>query len=327
MRPRRPLSHLAENLVGALLFRRTAVRPERVAELRAEVAALPSQGAGAGRADQFWTANQAELRRLLLARRPTDFLRWDPVRLTMVKRGRASVAHELAHLRARPDWRPRWRPALRESTVGRPRPVPSHPWASGTAIHHAYHLCRFEEATGVRLEGFPLIVEFGGGYGGFCRLLHALGFSGRYVIFDLPVVTALQRFYLRTLGIPVAGPAEPSAPARGVVTVTEAAELSALLRQWPSSRPQAFVALWSFGETPLALRHDVLGVLDGMDALLLGYTERYREIDNVRFFDQWRAARPDLAWQAIPLAHLKKPEWYLFATRAVHSPEPGGGGA
>jgi hypothetical protein len=47
------------------------------------------------------------------------------------------------------------------------------------------------------------IIEFGGGFGSMCRLVHALGFRGQHIIFDLPPVWALQRYYLRLHGIEV----------------------------------------------------------------------------------------------------------------------------
>ena len=44
------------------------------------------------------------------------------------------------------------------------------------------------------------ILEIGGGYGNFCRLLMKRGFAGSYVIYDLPEFLQLQEWYLgRTL--------------------------------------------------------------------------------------------------------------------------------
>src|SRR3712207_7978939 len=45
------------------------------------------------------------------------------------------------------------------------RSYPAWPESSGNLLHHAYHVCRFEEATGLRAEQLELVVEFGGGYG------------------------------------------------------------------------------------------------------------------------------------------------------------------
>jgi hypothetical protein len=69
------------------------------------------------------------------------------------------------------------------------------------AIAHALHLFRFHSRLGSYLHDADCIVEFGGGFGSMCRLIGALGFRGRYVIFDLPPVLALQRYYLGLHGI------------------------------------------------------------------------------------------------------------------------------
>ena len=45
------------------------------------------------------------------------------------------------------------------------------------------------------------IAEIGGGYGGQCRILHALNEIGRYTIFDLEEPLALTRTYLSKFGI------------------------------------------------------------------------------------------------------------------------------
>jgi hypothetical protein len=190
----RRVSHFAEAALGRLLFRRTPLRPEIVAELRRDAAALPD---AAITASPLWNEQRNRLRNLLRDGDVGAFLRWAPVRRTMVKRGHGPIVHELAHLRARADWSSRWRSALRETTLGAPRPFPRYPRSSANLIHHGYHLCRFEEDTGMPMDAMDVIVEFGGGYGRLCHLVHDLGFSGRYVIVDLPEVAALQRCYLR----------------------------------------------------------------------------------------------------------------------------------
>ncbi len=305
----RPISHFVEDSVGTLLFHRPRRDERLVADLRADIAAL---GHPTVIAAGIWNEKRARLRELLLEHDPADFLRWDAVRTTMVKRGRAPVALELRHLRGRPDWLGRWRPALRESTVGRPRPFHLHPRSSGNLIHQAYHLCRFEEATGVSLQVLPFIVEFGGGYGSLCRLLHQLGFAGTYVIFDLPEVSALQRFFLRSLGIATSKDGR-DAP-RGAVTISDLAELRAVVGARPPG-PAGFIAQWSLGETPVELRRPVLAEVGGFDAFLLGYTERFETIDNVAFFEEWRATLRGSRWWDLPLPHLHKAERYLFGVR------------
>ncbi|HEU4367134.1 MAG TPA: hypothetical protein VFV05_02765 [Methylomirabilota bacterium] len=301
MSRRRPLSYLAEVAVGAVCFERRAADPALVARLRADTVELslaPPEGIVA---DPLWEAKRAALRHLLATGDPARFMRWPPVRTTMVKRGHRPVTIELRHLRRRADWAERWRPALREMTLGRPRPFPRLPTTSANTLHLAYHLCRFEEATGVRPETASFVLEFGGGYGGMCSLLHRLGFRGAYTIFDLPEVGALQRFYLRHARVPV-------------VTISALDDLRRVVAARPRG-PALFIATWSLGETPLALRAPLLAAVADFDAVLLGYTSRFADIDNRAAFARWRTELPSLAWQESPLPHLGKAEWYLFGAR------------
>lgn len=315
MSRRRPFSYLAERAVGALCFERRPADPALVAQLRADAAELSeaARGGDAIVADTLWEAKRAELRHLLATADPDAFMRWPGVRTTMVKRGHRPVGVELRQMRRRADWPERWRPALREMTLGRPRPFPRLPTTSANALHLAYHLSRFEEATGVRPETAPFILEFGGGYGGMCRLLHRLGFRGLYVIFDLPELGALQRFYLGHARIPVAT-WNGHAPSSGVVTASALDDLPALLGARPRG-PGLFIATWSLGETPAALREPMLSLMSSFDAVLLGYTAQFREIDNRAAFGRWRRDLPGLAWQELALPHLGKAEWYLFGAR------------
>lgn len=312
-RPRRPLSRLAEQAIGALFFERRAADPGLVARLRADIAEIARSADSGIEADALWNAKRAELRRFAATGDPARFMRWPPVRTTMVKRRHGPVAVELRHLRRRPDWPTRWRPALREMTLGGPRPFPRLPTTSATVLHTAHHLCRFEELTGVRPETAAFVLEFGGGYGAMGRLLHRLGFRGVHAIYDLPEVSALQRFYLGHAGIPVAA-WDGRAPGSGVVTISTPDHLERVVALRPRGTA-LFLASWSLGETPLALRDRFLAAVSGFDAFLLGYTARFGDIDNRAAFAEWRAALPHLVWHDLPLPHMGKAEWYLFGAR------------
>jgi hypothetical protein len=309
--PRRRLAGFAEALLGRLLFRPVPLHPLHVESMRREAAAL---GDAAVDTIDLWDGLRRELRARLREDDPAEFLRWAPVRRTMVKRSHRRAAPQLAHLRTRPDWRRRWRPAVRETTLGDPRPLPSYPWSSANLIFQAYHLCRFEEATGRALATMGTIVEFGGGYGRLCHLVHDLGFSGTYVIFDLPEVAVLQRFYLRHVGIAVSDPRDGGWPARGVVTVVDLAELRALLRARPRAEA-AFVAIGSLSEAPLALREALLTDLASFDAFLFFYAAQHDSIDNRAHFARWRRRLDTHDWHDTPIPHLEKDAWYLFGHR------------
>lgn len=311
---RRPVSYLAERVVGHLLFERHRTDPALVRGLREDAAALEARAArDTTTAVPIWERLRTEVRTLMRTGDAERFLRWPPVRVSMVRRGRRSAAFELAQLRARPDWRTRWRAAMRESTLGHPRPFHLMPSTSGTVIRAAYHLARFEEATGCRIPDARIVVEFGGGYGTLCRLVHRLGFHGTYVVFDLPEGAALQRFYLGHQGLAIAA-ADAVLPERGVLTTTDPERLGALLRGRPPGAA-AFIAPWSLGESPVELRARVLPAVEDFDAFLIGYKAEFFDIDNRAWFSAWRARLLGHEWHDVPLTHLAKPERYLFGAR------------
>jgi hypothetical protein len=318
---RRPVSRLAEALVGRLLFRRVPLQPRLVESMRQEAAALAQPPVDV---TDLWDGLRTDLRERLRAGDPAEFVHWPPVEQTMVLRKHRRVMSALAHLRAREDWRRRWRSAVRETTLGHPRPLPRCPWSSANLIFQAYHLCRFEEATGRSLASMRTIVEFGGGYGRLCQLVHDLGFTGTYVIFDLPEVAVLQRFYLRHVGIAVSEARDAIWPEHGVVTIVDPARLQALLRARPLA-DSAFVAIGSLSEAPFTLRETLLADVASFDAFLVFYAAHHDSMDNRTYFAGWRATLHEHDWYDVEVLHFFKAAWYLFGRRRASSPAPARG--
>lgn len=306
------LSRLAETLAARLLFEHVRLQPRLVGRLRQEAAALPAVAVDT---IDLWDGLRRQLLHDLATGDPAEFLRWPPVQRTMVKRNHARAVPQLAYLRTRPDWRRRWRPAVRETTLGLPRVLPRCPRSSANLIYQAYHVARFEEATGRSLAAMRTIVEFGGGYGRLCHLVHDLGFTGTYVILDLPEVAVLQRFYLRHLGLPVQDGAGGGFPERGVVTLVDPADLRALLPARPGGET-ALVAIGSLSEAPLALRDALFPDVGGLDAFLLLYAAQHDGIDNHTYFAGWRTALPGHTWHNPEIPHFLKAAWYLFGHRS-----------
>jgi hypothetical protein len=160
----------------------------------------------------------------------------------------------------------------------------------------------------------PVIVEFGGGYGRLCQLVHDLGFRGTYVIFDLPESAVLQRFYLPHVGIAVSDAREPAGPGRGVVTVTDARDFAEWLRRRPPGEA-AFVAVGSLSEAPLALRDAVLAEVASFEAFLIFYAAEHEAFDNRAYFARWRAALTGHLWYDVPTPDFGKSSAYLFGRR------------
>jgi hypothetical protein len=143
----------------------------------------------------FWGDRQMELIAHLLTVDVDHFLTWPEVVATMFVGDSEVVKIEHAALMESEDW-PLWREVINETTCGH---APRLSWAdytSGNLIHQAYHLHRWQTATGRRVSELQTIVEIGAGYGALPLLVRRAGFTGRYVIIDLPAFSLLQNYYL-----------------------------------------------------------------------------------------------------------------------------------
>ena len=256
----------------------TADERALIEELRAACRALPeepTEGCTPNEAD--WATAMNRLRRLALTADPRAFLRWDVIVERMAVRRSPATPTELAALQARADWESRWRRAIRECEAGRPVRYAGWPESSEPLIQTAYTLARLETLAGRPVDAWDDVIEFGGGFGSLCRLARQLGFRGRYVIFDLPPFTHLQRYFLRSAGI------LREHDDRIVLT----SDLSELERYVGALSPDAwsiFVACWSLSETPLALRDRIRPLVERIGRYAVVYQERYGEVDNVDYF-------------------------------------------
>ena len=253
-------------------------------ELRAGCRALPierTDGRTPNAAD--WVTATNRLRHLALHADPRAFLRWDVVIERMAVRHSPITPLELSALQALPDWDSRWKPAIHECEAGRPFRYEGFPGSSEPLIQTAYALSQLEALAGRPVAEWDAVIEFGGGFGSLCRLMHRLGFRGRYVIFDLPAFTLLQRYFLRSAGI----------LRDGDERISLTSDLAALERYVAALRPDAwsmFVACWSLSETPIALRERIRPLVERIGRYAIAYQERYGEVDNVDFFaHRWLA--------------------------------------
>lgn len=289
---------------------RLVVPGEAVARTRLAAEALSDQGAESA---HEWDHYRRRLHRNLLhddVRLLTD---WPVVRETMFVGNSAYVAHELATLKRARNRFPPMR-AIKEHAMGAPKPYPLALRTSGTAIHHAYHLHRFHVATGCSPDGLKLVLEVGGGYGSMARVLARSGFKGRYVCFDLPEVSVLQRAYLQA-----------------VLSADDFSELSLVseLDGLPEHLPRAeagsaglLIATWSLSEFPVEARRTLLARLPPFRYFLIAYQgvfgseDRGERIDNeIHLRDLLRSHYGDTNWKVEPIEHLPG-NYYLFGERA-----------
>jgi hypothetical protein len=272
---------------------KTAFREMAVLET---INVLPSEAA--------WLRNMNNLREHVLNKDPRKFLQWDVVSRTMFTCLDRYLFTELNYLKDRSDWNTRWRAAIKESSVGCPIPYIFYPSSSGNLIHHAYHVAQFEEKTKIQVHNIDYVFEFGGGYGSMCRLFYNLGFHGTYIIFDLPSFSALQRYFLRTMGFQVQSGTEFLKSRNGIVCVSNLAKLIELLTDHIEARKAMFVATWSISESPTSLRNSVLPLTSEFLSFLIAYQDKFGEVNNVDYFDNWKETIKNVAWHSWRIEHI-----------------------
>lgn len=255
------------------------------------------------RAENAWRGNMNRLRELVLSQDPREFLRWDVISQTMFVDDARYLSKELAYLKQRPDWGTRWKSAIRESSVGHPTPYVYYPRSSGNLIHHAYHLANFEEKTGIEVQNVGVVFEFGGGYGSMCRLFHNLGFQDKYIIFDLPHFSLLQKYFLQVVGLTVHRSVKDFVAAHdGVLCVSDSGMLVSALAHVDYTNSM-FLGTWSVSESPLDVRSKIMPLLAGFNSFLFAYQDTFEEIDNIIYFDNWRENVRSVVWHSWPIAH------------------------
>jgi hypothetical protein len=268
------------------------VQDELAATLRTEITRL--QRERSGDESPWWTGVRERLVRHVLTDDPRAFLRWDPIRETMLVPNLPYVEGELQALRASDAWTSMWTAALDEDPSGCPPPYPGHPTSSANLIHHAFHVQRLREVTACSLEDFTQIVEFGGGYGSFARLAFRLGFTGTYHVHDFPEFAALQRYYLHSVAA-----ANGEDPAPGFTASADQGDVPA-----PDGDSGLFVALWSLSETPLGEREPWIDAIGGAAAAVLAYQHEFEGADNRAWFQDLQTRAPHLRWTFADIAHL-----------------------
>lgn len=223
--------------------------------------------------DGFWSGVRTTFRGHVASDEPMEeFLTWPEIASTMFVGNAPYTGLELEALQRSPNWM-RYEVALAEDALGNP-PMYNR-LTSGNLIHQCYHLMQWEAQTGLRVNDLESIVEIGAGYGALCKIIRRLGFVGEYMIFDLPELGLLQRWYLGEMGI-------------AATWADDAPE--ALLT------PDLLVALWSLSEMTSETQARYMDRLSPNHYLLAAHDAPWEGEDNAALF---RGLAHFLKFQAI----------------------------
>ncbi len=280
---RRELVRVAENGVATLreAFVRapTPLEAQAAEALRQELRRLNDvEGAL-----PFWRDTCEALARHAEEEDPRFFMRWPPIKSTMVNGTTAFSVDAYRRLRRTGDWKAVWKAGITHQPYGHGPPFLPYPRTNANTVMHAAHLLHFQSTTGRNWLAHDTIAEFGGGYGSMCRLAADLGFAGDYAIFDLPPIHALQRYYL-TL--------HETIPRRSVLLTPSLSDVARAMG--PRS---ALMSTWALSEMPMPLREEIAALLHDtrVCSALFAYQRSFEGIDNVAWFadlaartaDQW----------------------------------------
>jgi len=278
---------------------------ELVEELRAAFRQLPVlDSTGCCASERQWINNANSLRQLILTDDPREFLRWHVISSAMFVKYAGYISHEFKYLKQQSDWNSRWSKAVMETHIGHPVPYYKYPKSSANLIHHAYHLAIFEQIAGIKLNDIDFVFEFGGGYGSMCRLNHNIGFTGKYIIYDMPAFSALQRFFLKSIGVNILIADNFTTQVSGALCISEIQQLSNILSNDMRSKKSLFIGTWSISEAPYSLRDSILPLVSGFHTFLIAYQDRFQEADNIAFFKQWAATHENIEWYDRAIEHL-----------------------
>lgn len=253
--------------------------------LAAEMAKLPEPPNNSK--PPLWDAWRHQLWHLAQTDNPHNFTKWPPIHHCMLVDHWKNIV-ESAEM-------PLTKPVLPALLADQPNPSDGL-----NRIHQAYHILRWQEATGLNIADMQSVYEFGGGYGAMALVCNRLGFRGRYYIYDLPEFELLQRWYLEGCGI------------NNVVWTDKDA----------FGDVDLLIACYSLSETDFDERDRILKAWQANSYLFL-YSNKFEQYDNIEYFQNleysatipnWQDTRVELVphWQHSHIDHLPPESWYSF---------------
>ena len=302
----RPLVRHIENVAATLcdLSPRT-LSPEQIAAGERLRDALTQLTRDAGQSSLFWRETCESLRDCATSGDPMFFMRWPPIKATMINGTTPFTAQAFRALRYDPGWSTIWKAAITHPLYGHGPIFIPYPRTFGNTVIHAANLRHFRATTGRSLLDSPFIAEFGGGYGSMARLATKLHPAGRYAIFDLPPVLELQRYYLTLHGVT----ADNGDTARVFLTSALDAIRDRLVEG------SSLMSTWALSEMPLPLREQIVALLDDprCHGALFAYQNRFEGIDNAAWFATLAdATKANWIWH---ITHIDDDSDYMTGTR------------
>jgi dTDP-4-amino-4,6-dideoxygalactose transaminase len=245
---------------------------------------------------EFWIDKAEDIKRHILKEDddPEVFLTWPSVTSTMFVGNAPYITQELDYLRSN-GWQ-RWKDAILDPAFGNPVESDLVPFSSGNYIHQAYHLAQFESATGRKIDSFGKIIEIGAGYGSMAVIARQSGFNGHYVLYDQPIVSYLQRYYL----------SNTLESDRNLHFCDDLEKLDRFIEG-----TDLLIACYSLSELTIKHRDLLAEKLKDIPYILIVHQHTHEGVDNIRWFDELMKVWSRHHWQ-IREAAVTKMHRYLI---------------
>jgi hypothetical protein len=266
---------------------------------------------------ELWQTNVAAVRNNLMARDPREFLRWEEYMPLLTGQG---VLPQFIKLRFSKTWTNRWEKVLKDTHIGHPKPFFLYPKVGCNIILHAHHLEKIEAFLNQQVEDLDVIIEFGCGYGGMCRLIRQLGFSGLYILYDLPQQSILQSYFLESLNLPVSSFEDfKCGKSAENILISEYEQLVDFMERYSKedTKVSLFIATWSLSECPVDFREKVTQIIfPKVDHLLVAYQESFEGINNVNYFNHLKEKYKDKFDILVEPMFLRKGDYYFLGKKS-----------
>lgn len=263
-----------------------------------------------------WMQIGNEVNLLIQENDPREFYKWKCIQDSMAVSNSEFIVEEYKRLKKSPNWEQKYKHLLSEPDRFYFPSFLFNKKCSGNTIHHSYLISLFENTTGVNISDYDIIVEFGGGYGNLCRLIHMNGFNGKYIIYDLPTFTFLQEFFLNLSSlnaIQIDASNWTEYPLNYIFCTTKSKEITEYIELQDSDKKILFIGTWSLSESPISIRHQFRNVFQRSNAFLFAYQDLFGEVNNRLYFKEITQQKECLKWNFQQIDYLKNHN-LLFGT-------------
>lgn len=232
-----------------------------------------------------WDRLRDSMRYLTKSEGPANFLKWYPIQYA-INVGRNYLKEDLQLIQNSTS---DYKEVLKEIETDENNDVYCN------LVHQLCHLVKYDERGGEKISSLGKIVEFGGGFGAMCYLIHLLGFKGSYIIIDLPELLLIQQYFLQDV---IYNPKIFFVDTNGDTPSTYGGDL--------------FIALWSLSE-----------VVDERPApkafntknYLIAYQTSYNTLNNMKYFVDFKQTNNHCRWFSEDIQHLGGNNRYLIGVK------------